>query len=123
MHILLIEDNEAIRQATKLKLEHDGYEVTAIPNGRRAVSICQDADIDVVLTDVVMPDQEGIQTIRMLRQMEPEVHIIAISGGGQYGSSEEYLDIAGTLGADRTFQKPIDLDEVEHAIEELAAQS
>jgi DNA-binding response OmpR family regulator len=123
MHILLIEDNEDIRQATKLKLEHDGYEVTAIANGRKAVSICRDADIDAVITDVVMPDQEGIQTIRMLREMEPMVHIIAISGGGQYASSEEYLHIADALGADRTFQKPVDLDDVEHAIEELAAQS
>lgn len=122
-HILLIEDDQDIRRATKLKLERDGYEVTDIPDGRKAVSICRDANIDVVLTDVVMPDQEGIETIRMLRKMKPEVHIIAISGGGRYASSEEYLDIAGTLGADRTFQKPIDLDEVEHAIQELVGSA
>jgi len=117
--ILLIEDDPDVREATTVMFERAGYDVYALPNGDGAVEMCRENDIDIVVTDVVMPHQEGIATIRLLRKKLPGIKIIAISGGGQYGSSKDYLTAAKKLGADRVFAKPIDLGTVEAAIRDL----
>lgn len=120
MHrILLVEDDPDVREATTTVFERAGYDVYALPNGERAVRTCRENDIDIVITDVVMPHQEGITTIRLLRKKIPAIKIIAISGGGQYASGEDYLAAAEKLGADHVFTKPIELSTVEAAIREF----
>jgi len=73
---------------------------------------------DLIITDMVMPEKEGIETIQELRQGFPDIKIIAMSGGGQVGSGE-YLHIAKMLGAQRTFAKPVEQEELLKGIREL----
>lgn len=106
--LLLIEDNDEVREAMTFLLERAGHTVVVLPDGRKAVDVCQKRDVDIVITDIVMPEREGIDTIRVLRKQIPGIGIVAISGGGRYGRSEEYLTAARQLGADVTLSKPVD---------------
>jgi CheY-like chemotaxis protein len=117
--ILLIDDDDDVRTATALMLERAGHEVTTLPNGRDALARCRETSFDVVITDLVMPEQEGIETIRTLRSENPDLSIIAISGGGGYASGSEYLRTARMLGADATFEKPVPPDRLQTAVEDL----
>jgi len=119
--LLLIDDDEDVRTATAMMLRNAGHEVETLPDGRKAVERCQARSFDVIITDVVMPEQEGIETIRRLRDAVPDVAIIAISGGGGYGSGAQYLQTAKMLGADATFEKPVASDELRAAIDEIAS--
>ena len=82
--------------------------------------VYKDEDIDIVLTDIVMPDMEGIETIRELRKINPDVKIIAFSGGGSL-SPDSYLKIAASMGANYTFTKPFDLNELKETVKKLLA--
>ena len=76
------------------------------------------APTDLVITDIVIPEQEGLQTIRELRHEFPEVKIIAVSGGGYVGTLK-FLKVAKLLGAQRTLWKPFDMDELRQAIRDV----
>jgi DNA-binding response OmpR family regulator len=116
--IVVIDDEEPIRRVLRLALERAGYEVETASDGDVGIRYCRERDTDAVITDLVMPDKEGIETIQELRRDFPDVKIIAISGGGQI-SPESYLSIAERIGADRTFEKPIDTKELVTAVGEL----
>jgi len=105
--ILLVDDDDDVRTATEMMLRRAGHDVESLPDGRRVLERCRARPFDAVITDVVMPEQEGIETIRTLRQEDPEIAIIAISGGGGYGSGAQYLQTAELIGADATFEKPV----------------
>lgn len=107
-HILLIDDDEAVREATRLVLEQSGHHVDMLADGRRAEAVAADREVDLVITDLVMPEREGIETILALRQADPTLPIIAVSGGGRFASGTDYLQSAGQLGATFTLTKPID---------------
>ena len=100
--------------------ERAGYKVKTAPNGRMGVRFYKDAPFDVVITDLIMPDMEGIETITLLRKEDPEVKIIAISGGGR-NKPDDYLKLASKLGAAYTFTKPVDRAELLAAVESLIA--
>ncbi|MFW6286895.1 MAG: response regulator, partial [Candidatus Sumerlaeota bacterium] len=117
--ILLIEDDSQVRQMLRLTLEADGYEVQTASNGHEGMALYRSMQPDILITDLVMPQQEGIETIDKVRQLDPEANIIAISGGGTI-QPHVYLDIARQLGANRTFKKPVDSRQLLKAIEELA---
>lgn len=121
--ILLVDDDDDVRTATQLMLQRAGHQVETLPDGRRVLERCRARPFDAVITDVVMPEQEGIETIRTLRQEDPEIVIIAISGGGGYGSGAQYLQTAQLIGADATFEKPVGSTRLCHAIEDLVASS
>lgn len=95
-----------------------GYEVEAAPDGDAGLTLQRKHAFDVVVTDIVMPKKEGIETILELNREFPEVKVVAISGGGR-GSSSSYLQIASSIGADICFEKPINLDELLRAIDQL----
>jgi DNA-binding response OmpR family regulator len=117
-HILVVDDDEAVRNLLKVILEREGYEVSAAADGKQAVRLFRGKPSDLIITDIIMPEQEGLKTIFDLRQQHPEVRIIAISGGGQYGLGN-YLDAAVALGADETFAKPFDRVELLKAVRTL----
>lgn len=121
--ILLIDDDDDVRAATAMMLRKAGHEVETLPDGRKAVERCRTRPFDVIITDVVMPEQEGIETIRRLREAVPDLSIIAISGGGGYGSGSEYLRTARMLGADATFEKPVASDRLRTAIDDVVSTS
>ncbi len=109
--ILVVDDEEQVRRVLRLVLERAGYEVDTAADGNEAVAIFDPSRHDVVITDIVMPEKEGIETIQELRQKSAGVRIIAISGGGRI-SPEEYLDWAKRFGVHCTFTKPINRDEL-----------
>ena len=103
--ILLVDDDELLRGALHQILVRAGYDVDDASNGKVAVRAYRRQPCDVVIMDIVMPDEEGLGTISELRRMDPNVKIIAISGGG-LGKAGDYLGIAQMLGAMRTLAKP-----------------
>lgn len=115
-HILIADDQEKIRQMLKSLFEQYGHEVTLATNGREVLNQFADT-IDLVVTDILMPDMEGIETIRELRKLDADVKIIAMSGGGTIGATE-YLRMAGMFGAKRTIEKPFDVREMLEAVAE-----
>ena len=103
-HILIADDQEEIRPMLKSLLEPCGHEVTLAINGREALNqFCPDK-IDLVITDILMPDMEGIETVRELRKMDADVKTMTMSGGGTIGATE-YLRMAGMFGAKETIEK------------------
>jgi CheY-like chemotaxis protein len=116
--ILVVDDEAAVRRLLRRILERDGYEVLEAANGRLAVEQICAGPVDLVITDLVMPEQEGIETIQQLRRDYPALGIIALSGAGQ----GTYLAVTAALGADRSLAKPVLpellLAEVERVLEE-----
>jgi len=120
-HILIIDDEVQARETLRELFEYEGYEVTEAPDGMEGMKIFREKPTDLVITDIVMPDKDGIETIMELKNEFPGVRIIAISGGGRIGP-EHYLEMAGQLGAMRTFLKPVDLEKLSEAVREILSQ-
>lgn len=117
-NILVIEDDELVRDLLKQLLENEGYNVTTARNGRIGIQLYRAEPSDLVITDLIMPEKEGIETIRELRKDYPDVKIIAISGGGAIAPTE-YLNIAQRLGVQKTLSKPFKTAEILEAIRQL----
>ncbi len=117
--IIVIDDDEQIRDMLRLMLERAGYNVTTATNGDEGLKLQEKEKADLVITDILMPVQEGIGTIYELRHNYPEVKIIAISGGGGYGTPSHYVDMAKKIGAHRVFMKPFDTQQMLDTVSEL----
>ena len=107
--VLLLEDNEAYRTLIAEVLTLAGFEVCAIPDGRRVPAILRDRRIDLVVTDLVMPERYGLETLTELRYTHPRLPVIAISGDVPM-NRDLYLTIAAKLGAARVLAKPFKMD-------------
>lgn len=103
--ILLIDDDAAFRMLVSLWLSRAGHDVVVASNGRQGVQIAGEQPFDIIVTDIVMPDQEGIETIMMLRRGGMNMPILAMSGGGTLDNTF-YLRSAQALGANDTIAKP-----------------
>jgi DNA-binding response OmpR family regulator len=104
--ILVIDDEPSILLMIKKMLEKEGYEVDVALNGRDGMFVFENINPDLVITDIIMPEKEGLETIFELRKKHPGLKIIAISGGGRI-SPDGYLPSAKLLGANMVFQKPL----------------
>ena len=120
--VLIIDDDEALRRLLLLLLPRLGYEAVAEPDGVAGLRRVGEWEPDVVITDLIMPEKEGVETIMELRRLHPEIKIIAMSGGGR-GSSIDYLQIAKRCGAHRTLAKPFEREEIKTALAEVLATS
>jgi len=118
-NILIIDDEAAIRDLLKRRLENQGYDVIELEDGRDAVNVCETQCPDLVVTDIYMKRCEGLETIKELRTTFPALNIIAISGGG-ISHKENFLEVASHMGATATFSKPIDWPRFLTKIGELA---
>ena len=116
--ILIIDDEEQIRAVFREMLERSGYEVFEASNGEEGLMLQREQPADLIITDLIMPEKEGLETIRELRQEFPEVKIIAVSGGGRIGPAQ-YLDVARKLGAACTLDKPVDLEKLLQAVQSV----
>jgi DNA-binding response OmpR family regulator len=116
--ILIIDDEAMIRNLLVRMLEREGYETVTASNGKDGINIHRKNPADLIITDLIMPDKEGIETIMELRRDFQDVKIIAMSGGGKT-DSETYLHIAKTIGAIKTLAKPFDRKELLTTIREL----
>ncbi len=118
IRVLIIDDDLQLREMMRQALERDGYDVQEAADGREGVDMFRKAPANLVITDLIMPEQEGIETIRELRGDFPKLKIIAISGGGRAGP-DGYLTVAKAFGADRTLCKPFDLRTMLDTVKEL----
>ncbi|UCD87844.1 MAG: response regulator [Desulfobacterales bacterium] len=116
--ILIIDDEEQIRAVFKEMLGRSGYMVSEASNGKEGLMLQREKPADLIITDIIMPEKEGLETIRELRIEFPEVKIIAISGGGEIGS-DQYLNAAKQFGAACTLHKPIGLQELLQTVQRL----
>lgn len=108
MNILVIDDQENVRNLIRIWLEREGHVVFEADNGRKGLAAHRRFPVDLVICDLIMPEQEGIETIEHFTNEFPEVGLIAISGGGHIGA-HSYLAMAQQLGAWKIFPKPLDM--------------
>jgi DNA-binding response OmpR family regulator len=116
--ILVIDDEEQVLNALGFALACEGYRVVKAFDGKEGMKLHREDPVDLIITDLIMPEKEGIETIRELTAEFPNIKIIAISGGGRIGP-ENYLTMAKMLGAQRTLTKPIGRDELVRTVKEL----
>jgi DNA-binding response OmpR family regulator len=109
--ILVIDDDAMVRETVIQILEDNGHQVTAAEDGRCGVALFRSQRPDLVITDIIMPEQEGIQTILEIRRLHAGAKIIAISGGGRMGNTD-FLAIARRIGADHSLTKPFDPEQL-----------
>ena len=110
--ILLIDDEELVRDTMRMQLELDDHVVTVAVNGREGLKLFEKASFDLVITDILMPEVEGMETLRTLKQINPSIRIVAMTGGPRMAlglnpvNEPDYLKMAKALGATRTIHKP-----------------
>jgi len=113
--ILIIDDEEPVRFTVRQILEAEDHEVVEAANGREGVAKFHEDSPDLVIIDIIMPEQEGIETIQQLRKHSAAVPIIAISGGGRI-KNLDFLDIAEKIGATSTLPKPFSREQLLNSI-------
>lgn len=116
--ILVVDDDEQILLLMRMILERAGYAVDTAEDGERAVRAFNPRRHILLITDIVMPDKEGIETIRELRERKPDLPVIAISGGGRIGP-QDYLSWVRRCGVRHTFAKPVKREDLLAAVAEL----
>ncbi len=118
--ILIIDDNDLFRGMLHATLDTLGHEVTEAADGTEGLKWHARGAFDLVITDLIMPETEGIETILELLKRAPETRIIAMSGGGR-ASAQDYLGIASRIGARKVLAKPFSRDALDNAIREVMA--
>ncbi len=118
--ILLIDDDPALLNLVQLGLSAEGYQVRTACDGKVGVKLLQQEMPDLVITDLVMPEQEGLETIIQLRKHHPQLKIIAISAGIHKGTID-MLPAALLLGAQKTLSKPFTLEALVTAVQDVLA--
>ena len=119
MRILVIEDDAEVRGMICKMLSDEDYDVIAAVNGKEGIELLRkESNVVLVITDLIMPEKEGIEVIRELKQDFPPIKILAISGRG-CGSLQNYLTLSKALGADLTLSKPFVKKELLKVVKEL----
>ncbi len=120
--ILVVEDDGAIRRSLETVLTSSGFLVAEAANGREALAAYDPGKYDAVVLDIIMPEMEGLETLRALQRISPAVKVLAISGGGQI-SADDHLSVAKKLGAAATLEKPFTGSALLNALDLLLGQS
>ncbi len=108
--ILVIEDDKKLRELMCETLTEHEYEVRSARNGAMGLQLLEEASVDLVISDIFMPEKDGLEVIREIRTVSPDMKIIAVSGGGRLGK-ETYLMAAKRMGANHVLGKPFNLQE------------
>ena len=116
--VLVIDDEDSVRAMVEAALSHAGYTVLCAENGTEGLKVLDSQQLDLVITDILMPEKEGVETIVEIRQKTPDLRIIAMSGGGRVHNMEP-LKIAGGIGADVLLPKPFDLAKLLGVVESV----
>jgi CheY-like chemotaxis protein len=115
--ILVIDDNPEFREILRIHLEASGHRTVLANNGEQGLVLLEREAIDIVLTDILMPQRDGVEVLREAKRRWPGLPVIAISGGGWIGATE-LLGMAERLGADQVLQKPVRRDDLIRAVDE-----
>ncbi len=116
--ILVIDDEPSVLDVLRKILQFEGYEVITAANGEEGLALFRQFPCDLVITDMVMPVKDGLQTILDLRKEKPDIPVVAMSGGGTI-SKERYLVIAGYLDRVITISKPFSVESITEAVTKL----
>jgi DNA-binding response OmpR family regulator len=120
--VLVIDDDADLRELIRDSLERDGFEVASAENGARGLEVQRAKPAHIVITDIFMPEKEGIETLVALRSEFPRAKIIVMSGGA--GTTKtDYLSLARELGAAKSFSKPFELRALCAAVRELVGSA
>ena len=118
VRILVIDDEPSVLDVLRKILQFEGYEVITAANGEEGLALFRQFPCDLVITDMVMPVKDGLQTILDLRKEKPDIPVVAMSGGGNI-SKERYLVIAGYLDRVITIPKPFSVESITGAVTKL----
>jgi DNA-binding response OmpR family regulator len=116
--VMIVEDDGALRELLRDALEKRKYTVITAADGREAMVKFRPSVVDLVITDLLMPEEDGLMVIMKIREMKPSARLIAISGGGMAGPGS-YLLMASKLGADAVISKPFLPSELVQKVKEL----
>jgi DNA-binding response OmpR family regulator len=119
--ILIIDDDDAVRSMLRQALTRFGHVVIEARDGEEGLLLFPGANADLLITDILMPEKEGLEVLLELRKVQPPVKIIAISGGGRI-HAKDYLGLAKRLGASKVLTKPFGIEALMAAVNELLAQ-
>ena len=120
--ILIIEDDHHILLMMKKMLGNKGFEIILASNGNEGLEMFKKNKFDLVITDIIMPEKEGLETIREMKRMRPDLKIIAMSGGGKI-SADNYLETAKIFGASKLLSKPFSRQQLVTAVQEIMGES
>lgn len=116
--ILIIDDDDALRSTLRKILERGGHTVREAADGVSGLALLRESSPDLVVTDLYMPEKEGIETILELRAVHPDLPILAVSGGGFMAPGSSLSD-AEALGADATLAKPFSIEAFQEVVDRL----
>lgn len=119
--VLLIEDDYELRELLTIVLERECLFVEGAENGIEGVKKFRESPFDLVVTDIIMPEKEGIETIVELKEIQSDVKIMAISGGGQI-EADEYLGMASNFGVEKALAKPFEMEVFVNCVKEILNQ-
>ncbi|MBF0368354.1 MAG: response regulator [Magnetococcales bacterium] len=117
--ILVIDDDVGVRELLRAFLDEAGHQVVEAPDGRQGVQLFRDEPADLVITDILMPEKDGVEVIMELKERYPEVRILAVSGGGRGLEAEVNLRVAKEFGAMHVLPKPFTQQELQEAVTAL----
>ena len=116
--ILVIDDDPCLRQILRRHLDRLGHEAVTAENGLTGMKMFENDSFDLVITDIIMPEQEGLETISQLKGKDAQAGIVVMSGGGSI-EADDYLKLALALGADAALAKPFNLSELDRTVNEV----
>ena len=116
--VLVIEDDNTLRELIKDLFLHEDYCADTARHGKEAEKLLDNNEYDLVITDILLPEKDGLETIMHIRSRYPDIKIIAISGGGSI-MAEDYLKIARLMGAHRAIEKPFFMETLLGAANEV----
>ena len=121
LYVLLVDDEADIRSLVMRWLEGEGHQVTCAANGLEAVAISSAKEFDLVITDVIMPESDGVQLIAEIKKSRPKARVLAMSGGGRLIESFDCLRMARALGSHVAIAKPFTRQEFLAAVAQAVA--
>lgn len=121
LSILVADDEESIRVVLSQLLTKAGHAVTLVTNAREAAEHLRRKTFDLVITDVLMPDGDGVDLIADVKKLQPQTRILAMSGGGRYLEGSDYLKLATGLGAHAAIEKPFKWEQLQAVIAKALA--
>ncbi|NNM52459.1 MAG: response regulator [Pseudomonadales bacterium] len=121
MRILVVEDDLQLREFLEDMLTSSGYNVALSHHGEDGLQMLQNQAFDLLITDLVMPERDGVSLIAMMKRLQPKLRIIAMSGRSKTDLDIDSLQLVRVLGADVTLQKPFSIEELEMAIAKVGA--
>jgi len=124
LHVLVIDDDSDVRTTTQWLLQDAGFTVSVVANGQQGLRLQRARPADVVVTDIYMPDKDGIETIAEFRQRFPDLPIVVISGASAASAGgNSHLFVARELGAHEVLRKPFDPEKLIEAVRTAAGSA